>query len=120
MPRRTGTDHEEKDSLVPTISREEERLRTVLDEARAEAQRIVAEAEQAGGEKALKAAAELPTLLEGRRAELLRESQRRADALREELALRTKETLNKAQHNIEQAVSIVVSAVWPLGQGEVK
>lgn len=84
-----------------------------MDEARAEARQIIADAEKAAAEMARKAAEELPALMEQRRAVLLQESTRRANALREELAVLTRGLLKKAQENCERAAALVVSAVWP-------
>ena len=113
MPKKPVIDHEEKDSLVPSISREEDRLQLYLDEAAAEAGRIVKEAERAAAERERKAHEDLPATMERRRAEALAAGQVRADALRAELALGTEKLLKEAEANLQKAASLVVAAVWP-------
>ncbi|HUI72773.1 MAG TPA: V-type ATPase subunit subunit G family protein [Spirochaetia bacterium] len=113
MPRKPVIDHEEKESLVPSISREEDRLQTYLDSARAEARKIIRDAENEAAERERRAREELPALTEKRRAELLTASRSRSEGLRAELSAETEEILTKARDNCPKAVDLVVSAVWP-------
>lgn len=115
MPRKPAIDHEEKDSLVPTISREEDRLKDYLDMAAAEAGRIVKEAEQEAAGRTRGALEELPELMEKRRSEILEASRGRAEQLRAELAAETSEALRRAESKREAAASLIVEAVWPGG-----
>ncbi len=113
MPKKPVIDREEKESLVPSISREEDRLQTYLDKASAEARQIIKDAEQAAAERERKAREELPALMERQRAEILAASRGRAELLRTQLAAETEKLLKKAEGNCQKAASLVVSAVWP-------
>jgi vacuolar-type H+-ATPase subunit H len=115
MPKKPVIDREQKESLVPTISREEDRLKSYLDDAAAEARRIVQEAEQEAAGRTRGALDELPAVMEQRRAQLLRSSRERAEALRAELAAETEKLLKKAEANCQAAASLVVAEVWPGG-----
>jgi len=113
MPKKPVIDHEEKESLVPSISREEDRLQSYLDSARAEARQMLHDAEQEAAERERKAREQLPVLTEQRRAELLTASRSRSEALQAELAAETEKILKKAHDNCPKAAALVVSAVWP-------
>lgn len=113
MPKKPVIDHEEKDSLVPSISREEDRLKSYLEAAAASARQLVTNAQQAAEERERNAREELPQLMERQRAESLAASRTRAQSLRAELAAQTAALLKKAEENCQKAASIVVSAVWP-------
>jgi vacuolar-type H+-ATPase subunit H len=103
----------EKESLVPVIEQEEGRLRQSLEQARAEARRIVEEAERLAAEKIRRAREEMPGLMERRRAGMLETHRAEAAKLREDLAAQTKVILASAGKNLEAAVAFIVSLVWP-------
>ena len=113
MPKKPVIDHEEKESLVPSISREEDRLKTFLDQARAQARSMVSEAEQTAEDRVRRALDELPARMEERRAVMLQASRDRTEALRGELAAETAKLLKKAGDNRQRAAEQVVSEVWP-------
>ena len=113
MPKKPVIDHEEKESLVPSISREEDRLEGYLEKASREASQIVTDAEQSAAEQTRKAFEELPGLMERRRDGILAESRRRAETFRSELASQTDALLKKAEENCQKAASLVVAEVWP-------
>ena len=115
MPKKPVIDHEQKDSLVPTISREEDRLKIHLETAAAEARRIVKDAEREAAVRTREALEQLPGLMERQRAELLEAGRGRAELLRAELAAETQGLAKKAEANIETAASRIVEAVWPGG-----
>ena len=117
MPKRPVIDREEKESLVPSISQEEDRLKKYLDAARQEARLIVENAEREAAEREKAARERLPAEMERDRQAFLAESQKRADALRAQLSIETTRTLEKAEANCQKAVSLVVDAVWP-GDGK--
>jgi phytoene/squalene synthetase len=117
MPKKTKTDREEKESLVPSISQEEDRLQNYLDAARQEARQIIQKAQQDAAEKEKRAQEELPAFMEKERAGFLAASQARAETLRAELSIETEKTLKKAEANTRKAAAIVVHAVWPGGEG---
>jgi len=113
MPKKPLFDREEKDSLVPSISQEEDRLQKYLEAARREAAQIVEKAGQDAAEREKRAREDLPAEMEKDRAAFLSASQDHAQALKAELAVQTSEILERAEANAEKAVSIVVEAVWP-------
>ena len=115
MPKKPVIDHEEKESLVPTISREEDRLKSYLDAATAEARRIVKDAEQEAAGRTRRALEELPGLMEKRRAEILEASRGGAERLRTELASETRAAVQRAESRREAAASLIVEAAWPGG-----
>jgi vacuolar-type H+-ATPase subunit H len=117
MPKKPVIDHEEKESLVPSISHEEDRIQKYLDAARREARQIVEKAEEDAAEREKTARESLPAQMDRDRAGFLSASQTRAEALRAELSIQTEGILKKAEAGSEKAVSIVVEAVWP---GETK
>jgi len=113
MPKKPVIDHEEKESLVPSISREEDRLQSYLETASREARQIIKDAEQSAAERTRRAREALPTIMEQRRAGILAESSHRAEKLRFELASRTADALKRAEENCQEAASLVVREVWP-------
>ncbi len=113
MPKKPVIDREEKESLVPSISQEEDRLKKYLDAARQEARQTLESAEQEAAEREKAARESLPAEMEEDRGRLLAESQKRADALRAKLSIETTRALEKAEANCQKAVSLVVDAVWP-------
>ncbi|HTP59110.1 MAG TPA: hypothetical protein VMM82_09345 [Spirochaetia bacterium] len=113
MPKKPVIDREEKESLVPSISQEEDRLQKYLEAARAEARQMVEKAVQDAAAREKCARENLPAEMEKDRAESLSASQVHAQGLRAELAIQTAGLLEKAQASSEKAVSIVVDAVWP-------
>ncbi len=115
MPRKPVNDHEGKDSLVPTISREEDRLKSYLDDAAAEARRIVKDAEQEAAARRRSAAEGLPALAGKRREELIAAARGRADQLRAELTAQARKALAGAEKNCDTAASLIVREVWPGG-----
>jgi len=112
MPKKPGIDREEKESLVPSISQEEDRLKKYLDAARGEARQLVEKAGLDAAEREKAARESLPAQMERERAAFLSQSQSRAQALRAELSSQTAGILEKAEANSEKAVSLVVDAVW--------
>lgn len=99
---------------MPAVEQEEGRIRAYLDEARAEARRIVEDAEAAAQEKIRRALEDLPRLMEKRRVEVLDTHRAEAEDLRGRLEAETKRILEAAETNREEAVSLIVSLVWPL------
>ncbi len=113
MPKKPVIDREEKESLVPSISREEDRLQSYLEKASREARQVIMDAEQSAAERTRRAREALPALMEQRRAGILAESHRRAEKLRFELASQAEEVLKSAEGNCQEAASLVVREVWP-------
>lgn len=103
----------EKESLLPAVEKEEDRLRAYLDQARADARRIVEDAERAAAEKTRLSLEDLPRLMEKRRAEMLETHREEAAALRARLSAETVGLLRRAERNLEDAISLIVSLVWP-------
>ncbi len=114
MTKKRGATQTERESLVPAVEQEEGRIRAYLDEARAEARRIVEDAEAAAREKIRRALEDLPRLMEEKRGRILETHRAEAEDLRGRLDAETKRILEAAEKNREGAVSLIVSLVWPL------
>jgi hypothetical protein len=113
MPKKPLPGQTEKESLVPVIEQEEGRLRESLEKARAEARRIVEDAERLAAEKIRRAREEMPGVMERRRAGMLQTHSAEAAVLRQEMAAQTKAIIAKARENLEAAAAFIVSLVWP-------
>jgi len=113
MTKKPVSGQREKESLLPAVEQEEGRIREYLDQARAEARRIVEDAERAAAEKTRLALEDLPRLMEKRRAEMLETHREEAAALRVRLAAETLRLLERAERNLEDTISLIVSLVWP-------
>jgi hypothetical protein len=113
MPKKPKIDREEKESLIPSISREEDRLLKYLEAARQEARQIVEEAGREAAEREKSAREELPARRERERAGFLAASRDHAEALRAELSIETERILRRAEANARKAVALVMQAVWP-------
>jgi hypothetical protein len=101
------------DSLIPEIKTEEKRLEELLAAARAEAGRILADAEAEAAARIRASRAALPQMTADRRESL-------AAAMRQEAAVaaraeeeRTRALEKAAGAAVEKAAAHVVSLVWP-------
>jgi hypothetical protein len=106
MPRTTS--EPEDRSLIPLIQEAEAELARSLEQARAEAAGIVAEAERLAAEAVARGREQIPAEIEDRR----REEKARLAALAETVAGEPREPARRAERAFARAVRAVVQAVW--------
>jgi vacuolar-type H+-ATPase subunit H len=113
MAKKQKRTQQELESLIPTIKNAEKQLAEQLMEARAEAERLILEAEKEAEVRVERAKADLPALVAAQR-------EKRMEGLRGEAeeALRAarKESGAKegtAAERMATAVAFIVSRVWP-------
>jgi hypothetical protein len=103
------------DSLIPSIKNEEKHLDGLLESARAQADRLIAEAEKLAEERVRRVREEMPGLLaaerESRTAALLHRAEEELRAAREG----TRDLEKTAAERMEKTVASIVSRVWPEG-----
>ena len=105
-----------KESLIPVIKAEEDRLKRMLDEAKAEAARLVREAEGRAEARVEEMKQGLPRFITGRREEAIREIEAQAAAERDTSDSEADEIRRGARSNMDGAVAHIVSMVWPGGR----
>lgn len=102
-----------EESLVPMIEEEEHRLAALLEEARAQAERIVEYAGREANQRIASVEERLPGLKEERNTRARAAIEKEADELRKEASAALDALRADAEANREAAVRAVVEAVWP-------
>ena len=115
MEKKQKREKQELESLIPSIKNEEKHLDGLLESARAQADRLIAEAEKDGEERVRRIREEMPGLLaaerEKRKAALLRRAEEELRAARE----RTRDLEKAAAERMEKTVTSIVARVWQEG-----
>jgi vacuolar-type H+-ATPase subunit H len=113
MAKKQKRAQQELESLIPTIKNAEKQLADQLAAARAEAERLVLEAEKEAEVRVERAKADIPALVAAEREGRLEKLRREAD---EALRAALKESDDRgglASERMNDAVAYIVSRVWP-------
>jgi hypothetical protein len=113
MGKKQKREKKEFESLIPEIKSEEQRFAGLLNDARAESERVQRDAETEAGARLRAARAALPRLMAAERESRLQGLQREADAEARVEEERTKGLEDAAAAAMDEAVAYVVSLVWP-------
>jgi len=113
MAKRQKRQKKEFESLIPEIKSEERRLAGQLADARAEAERIQRDAETEAAARLRAARASLPRLVAAERESRFQGLQREAAASARVEEKRTQQMEDAAAGAMDEAVTYVVSLVWP-------
>ena len=116
MGKKRSSGSREQPSLIPTIKNEEQRLEELLDHARRDAADVVAAATADADRLLTRADAEIPMLLERERAARAGSLRSAADEERSRSAGLLETLRASASRRMEDAVSHIVSRVWPVGR----
>ena len=112
MEKKQKRGKQELDSLIPSIKNEEKHLDELLQSARAQADRLVGEAERDAEERVRRARDEMPVTLaaerESRQAALRHRAEEELQAARKS----TRDLEKAAAGRMENTVSSIVSRVW--------
>jgi hypothetical protein len=106
-------DRKDLTSLIPEIKTEEKHLDDLLTDARAEAERIRHDAEAEAQARIRAARAALPRMTAAERESRMTELQREAAAAGRAEEERTRGQEAAAEAALDEAVTVVVSLVWP-------
>ena len=115
MEKKQKRGKQELESLIPTIKDEEKHLDDLLESARAQAERLIAEAEKDAEERVRRARQELPQLLAAEREMRLAALQSRAGEELRAARESTRDLEKAAAGRMEKTVASIVSRVWPEG-----
>ena len=112
----TDSESETDDSLIPAISTEEARLQTMLEEAKAEAAKLISDAEQQAADRVAATKRELPELMAKRREEALTQARSEAEKEREGGESEVAQLRDKARAQMDAAVARIVDLVCLRGE----
>jgi hypothetical protein len=115
MEKKQKRGKQELESLIPSIKNEEKHLDDLLESARAQADRLIAETESVAEERVRRAREEMPLLLAGERETRLAALQRQAEAELRAARESTQDLEKAAAERMEKTVVSIVSRVWPEG-----
>ena len=113
MAKKQKRAQQELESLIPTIKNEEKLLAERLEKARADAQRVVQEAEKEAEDRIERGKADLPRFIEKERAARLESLRREAEETLHAARAETGEIERAAAGRLQDAVAWIVSRVWP-------
>ena len=113
MAKKQKRTQQELESLIPTIKNAEKQLADQLGEARAEAARLVQQAEEEAEARVERAKADIPGLLEAERAARMESLRHEAQETLHTARADTDSIERVAQGRLAEAVAYIVSRVWP-------
>jgi F0F1-type ATP synthase membrane subunit b/b' len=116
MKRKGRPEPKEESSLLPSVGEREEELGRMLHEAKTEAERMLAEARREAASAVESAREEIPRSMSRKREETMARIETEIAGLGEALDREERAVELEAEKNLEKAVSLIVSAVWPRGE----
>jgi vacuolar-type H+-ATPase subunit H len=113
MAKKQKRAHQELESLIPSIKSEERHLADQLEKARAEAERLIQEAEKEAEARVERAKADLPGFLEVERTTRMESLRHEAEETLHTARGETDYLERVAAGRLGEAVAYIVSRVWP-------
>jgi len=113
--KRKETQNEHQTSLIPVIERQEQQLRTELEQARLEASNQISQAEKQAEQQIREGRLAVSELVEQKRKKGLMELQKQTEQLSHSSMKRSKHLELQANKNMARAVQRLVDAVTNMG-----